>query len=271
MNIRMAPVTLLGLVLLAASSRADGALTAEEVSSLFHQANEAFRQANSATDDSARQRLYEKAILSFERIINHGRIVNARLYYNLGNVYFLKGDIGNAILNYRRAERIDSADSNIQKNLAFARSRRFDKVTTKTKKRILQTLFFWHYDFSLKTRFVLACAFFAVVCISLTVVMWFGARAPPKVTAVIGGILTISFFSSVFVEAGAQAKTISGVITAEQVVARQADWRDSAPSFKEPLHAGTEFDLIEQRTGWFHIRLSDNSDGWITDDAAELI
>ena len=271
MILRTALVILVGMVLFALSGDAHGELTAGQVSSLFHQANEAFRQANSATDDSARQKLYDKAVLSFERIINDGRIENARLYYNLGNVYFLKGDIGKAILNYRRAENLHRADSDIRKNLAFARSRRIDEVKVKTEERVLQTLFFWHYDFSTKTKFVLACIFFAVVCISVTVMIWFGARAAARVTTVIGTILAICFISSVVVETRAQARRICGVITAKQVTAHQADWRDSAPSFKEPLHAGTEFDLIEQRAGWLHIQLSDNSDGWITDDAAELI
>jgi len=271
MNLRIAPVILVSLVLFALSGDADGELTPVQVSSLFEQANEAFRQANSATDDTARQKLYDKAVLSFERIINEGRIENAKLYYNLGNVYFLKGDIGKAILNYRRAEKLDGTDSDIQKNLAFARSRRIDEVKVKTEERVLQTLFFWHYDFSTRTRFVLACIFFAIVCISITVMIWFGARAAARVTSVIGTILAVCFISSVVVETRAQARRICGVITAKQVTAHQADWRDSAPSFKEPLHAGTEFDLIERRTGWFHIKLSDNSDGWITDNAAELI
>ena len=42
-------------------------------------------------------------------------------------------------------------------------------------------------------------------------------------------------------------------------------------SFKDPLHAGTEFDLLEQRPGWFHITLSDDNEGWIPDNSAEII
>ena len=251
---------------------AEAKLSREQVYSLFNQANEAFRKANSTTDDrSQAERLYEKAILSYERIINDGHIQNAKLYYNLANTYFLKGDIGRAIVNYRRAEKIDNADANIRKNLAFARSRRIDKVELETEKRVLQTLFFWHYDFSTRTKFMLTCLFFAAVCISLTVVVWFGRIAPATVTAVVCGILTICFLVSVVFETRERAGRVCGVITAEEVVAHQADWQNSPPSFKEPLHAGTEFDLIESRPGWLHIRLSDGSDGWISDDSADLI
>jgi hypothetical protein len=135
----------------------------------------------------------------------------------------------------------------------------------------LQTLFFWHYDFSLKTKFVIACVSFGVVCISLSVMVWFGKTAPATVTTVICGILTACFLISFVLEANGETKSVCGAITAPEAVAHQADWQNSPPSFKEPLHAGTEFDLIEHRPGWFHIRLADGSDGWIPDTSADLI
>lgn len=264
-------ISLLSFGLTGLPASADVELPKEQIYSLFSQANIAFKAANSATNDSERQKLYEKAVLSYEKIINQGRIKNAKLYYNLANTYFLKEDIGRAILNYRRAEKLDKADSNIRKNLSFARDRRIDKVKAKTERRVLHTLFFWHYDFSLKTKFTLALLSFAFLCVGLTVMVWFGRTAPATVTAVICGILVICFSASVVLEAGGEAGKICGVITAREVVAHQGDWQNSPPSFKEPLHAGTEFDLIEHRRGWLHIRLSDDSDGWIPETTAELI
>ena len=45
---------------------------------------------------------------------------------NLGNAYLLKGNLGNAILNYRNARMLDESNVDIRKNLAFARSRCLD-------------------------------------------------------------------------------------------------------------------------------------------------
>ena len=248
------------------------ALSKEQVYILFTQANQFFREANTTTDDIDKaQKLYEKAILNYEKIVSDGGIRNSKLYYNLGNAYFLKEDIGRAILNYRRAQRLDKADTNIQKNLAFARSRRIDTVEVRTQERILETLFFWHYDFSFKTKFLVTCLAFAIVCISTTVMLWRGKSAPWITTAAICCLLTVSFLASVILEARSRANTICGVITARQVVARQGDGPNYSESFKDPLHAGTEFDLLERRSGWFHIMLSDDSEGWIPDNAAELI
>lgn len=261
-----------GLLFFALPCIAQAELSKDQINTLFAQANEAFREANLERTDSAKaERLYEDAILAYEKIIDRGRIQNAGLYYNLANTYLLKGDLGRAVLNYRRAKKLDAADANIQKNLAFARSRRLDKVPVKTQRRILQTLFFWHYDFSLKTKFILTCTFFAVCCIALTVMIWFGRSPAATAAAVITGLLTLCLFASVSVETRTQAAAICGVITADEVVARQGDGQNYAPSFKEPLHAGTEFDLLERRTGWFHIKLTNDTDAWIPDQSADLI
>jgi len=79
------------------------------------------------------------------------------------------------------------------------------------------------------------------------------------------------FFVSVVLEAQRRACTVCGVITAEDVVARQGDGQNYQDSFKDPLHAGTEFDLLERRGGWLHIELADDSGCWIPDAAADLI
>ena len=261
----------ISLVIFVTTGSACAKLTDQQGYSLFSQANNAFRKANSATDETQQRKLYEKAILSYEKIINDGQISNAGLYYNLGNAYFLRRDIGRAILNYRRAGKLDSADANIKKNLAFARSKRVDKVAIKTEKRVLQTLFFWHYDFPTKTRFLLTCIFFGIVCMAVTCAIWFGQSAPWMVTTIICCILTITLFVSLVVEYQTETGRICGVITAKDVTARQGDGQNYPASFKDPLHEGTEFDLLEHRLGWFHIKLADDSDGWIPKTSADLI
>ena len=253
----------------AVETKAD--LSKEQLYILFNQANEAFRQANLSQNTARADELYEKAILSYEKIINEGKIKNARLYYNLGNAYLLKENIGKAILNYRRAQKLDSSDANIQKNLDFARSQRIDKITPKAQERILETLFFWHYDFSLRTKFILACLCFAVFCVTLTVIVWLGRTALTSAAAVITGILILCFLTSVVMETLERTRLVCGVITVRDVVARQGDGQNYPASFKDPLHTGTEFDVLEHRTDWLHIRLSNDSDAWIPSNTAELI
>ncbi|MFC1677423.1 hypothetical protein ACFL3G_10235 [Planctomycetota bacterium] len=271
MIVKKLKIILIILFLLSLVGSANAQISKDQAYRLLNQANESFRQANSTRDSEQAERLYDKSILTFEKIIDEGQIKNAKLYYNLANAYFLKGDIGNAILNYRRAEKLDSSDTNIQKNLTFARSKRIDKVGIKTEKRVLQTLFFWHYDVAIKTKFLLTCIFFAIVCISAAGIVWFGKRASWMTSLIISVILTVCLLSSLIVESRTKESRICGVITDKEVVARQGDGQNYSPSFKDPLNSGTEFDVLESRPGWLHIKLFDDSDGWIPEASAELI
>jgi tetratricopeptide (TPR) repeat protein len=263
--------TLLIAVFLALTTLAQAELPKEQVYSLFNQANQYFRQGNTAGNTEQAAKFYEQAILSYEKIIDQGGIRNAKLYYNLANTYFLMGKTGKAILNYHRAANLEN-DNDIEKNLNFACSQRKDQVAIKTQKRILQTLFFWHYDFNLKIKFLMACIFWGIACICVTIMIWRGRKITPcMVTAVIFGIAAVCLISSIVIENRTQAQNIGGVITTAQVIAYQGDSKNYPASFKEPLHDGTEFTLLEKRAGWLHIKLFDESDGWIPDQSAELI
>ena len=266
-------ILLLGIILIAHAG--EGRTHAETPSReqlyvLLNEANSAFQQANAAAPGRA-QELYARATLLYEKIVEQGQVRNAKLYYNLGNAYFLTDDLGRAILNYRRALQLDGADVNIRNNLAFARSQRMDRVTVQTEKRVLQTLFFWHYDFSVKTRFVLACLCFAGLCLAATLMIWLGRGPATSTVVVLAGVLWLGFLASVIVQRQQQGDVIHGVVTASEIVARQGDGPNYPPSFKDPLHAGTEFELLEQRPGWFHIELSDGSEAWIPDETAEAV
>jgi hypothetical protein len=246
-------------------------LAQDEAESLFGQANEAFTLANAQKDASQAKAQFGKSILLFERLIQEGDIHNAKLYYNLANAYLHNHNIGKAILNYRRAEALDQNNADIQKNLAFARSRRVDQVDLETQTRILHTLFFWHYDFSLQTRFALACGFFGLACTGLTLLLWRTRRSAYLITALISLGLCLALGLSIAVTQIQSRTKRCGVITAPQVTARQGDSESFPPSFKDPLHAGTEFRLLETRPNWLHIQLDNGSKAWIPDEAGEGI
>jgi hypothetical protein len=247
-------------------------MSEQDVYSTFMQANDAFRKGNSLADDyPAARKHYDQAILGYEKIITEAGVSNSMLFYNLANAYMLKGDIGRAILNYRNAEKLDRSDTDIQKNLAFARSQRLDKVDVAAKKKVLDRLFFWHYGLPARSKFIAACICFAFVCLTLTIRIWFPMVPGTVPVCVITTIITICFAVSVGVDRHVEVNNRCGVIVAESVQARQGDGAGYPLSFKEPLHAGTEFDVIEQRPGWWHVRLTNGEDAWIADSAVQQI
>lgn len=64
---------------------------------------------------------YEEAIAQYSLLLEHG-LESGPLYYNLGNCYIKKGELGRAILNYERAKRIIPRDSDLESNAEYAKS-----------------------------------------------------------------------------------------------------------------------------------------------------
>ncbi|MCF7957061.1 MAG: hypothetical protein K9M57_01295 [Phycisphaerae bacterium] len=247
-------------------------LSQDQLHELAYDARALFRQATEERDDDKAQELYRQTILHYQKIIDEGGVVNEYLYYNIANTYLLMDDIGRAILNYKRAERFGSLNPELTQNLNFARSRRIDQVPVKTQKQVLKTLFFWHYDFSQRTRFILAGIFWALACLTACIKLW--SRRPGRGlvwTAIISLLIALILATSVGMDEYRSHKYKQGVIIAPEVIGRYADRANADKSFKEPLHSGTEFDLLEKRTHWLHIELSNGDQTWIPDESAGII
>ena len=247
-------------------------LTKEEISRLFHEANQLFAEGNrlALSDPEKAEDRYRGSILRFERIIKDGGIENGKLYYNIGNIYFRLKDIGRAIVNYRRAEQYIPGDINLQTNLEFARNIRKDRIAEKQETKILKTVFFWHYDLSLKTRIILFTFFFALLWVFAGVRIFIKKPALVWLTGMCAG-LSVLFCCSAAVDVIGFHRAIPGVILSEEVIARKGNSASYEKSFKEPLHAGTEFVLLENRGSWLRVELPDARTCWVPSSEVELV
>lgn len=269
----------LALVLLAAlastlgvpAQSLDQAIDPASAEVLFSEANDLFRQANeSAESDSARAyELYQGAALRYERLIREGGIRNARLYYNLGNARFRMDDLGRAILNYRRAERLLPGDDNIGRNLEYARSRRLNRFDEMVEARVLKTLLFWHYDLSARTRTVLFGVFWLGLWCVAALRLWRRELVSRLLVGMLG-VAAAMFLGSIAAEQMLATADEFGVVVAEETVARLGDGENYQAAFTESLHAGVEFRLLEERPGWRNVELPDGRTCWIRSDDSEL-
>ena len=69
---------------------------------------------------------YTKAAELYNQVLKSGQS-SAELYYNLGNAEFRLGHLGNAILNYERALRLNPGFTDARTNLDFVNSRIVDR------------------------------------------------------------------------------------------------------------------------------------------------
>ena len=231
-----------------------------------------FRQADQAAGSNPElsESLYRQAAMRYESIVTKGGIQNGKLYYNTGNVYFRIKDIGRAILNYRRAQEYIPNDPNLRQNLSYARNFRKDKIEEKQETKVFKTLFFWHYDLSTRIKIIvfsiLFCAIWLIAGIRLffkhSILGW-GLFGVVVLSMMIGG--------SLIAESISLHREIPGVIIDIEVIARKGNSQNYAPSFTEPLHAGTEFNLLEKRDNWFYIELPDSRTCWVPAKSVDLV
>jgi len=119
------PLLLPGLLALLLGAASAGA---QPLAAFLEQGQSLFSQAANSEQPEEAQVLYERALDRFLTVLQEGGVRNARLLYNIGNTYFLLGDLGRAMLYLRRAELLDPTDRNLRHNLGFVRSQRADRL-----------------------------------------------------------------------------------------------------------------------------------------------
>ncbi len=268
---------LLALLLGAASAGGQPAQPAEAdqpggLAALLEQGQALFSQAANREQPEEAQALYQRALDRFLAVLQEGGVRNARLLYNIGNTYFLLGDVGRAVLYLRRAELLDPTDRNLQHNLEFVRAQRADRLAPNQLSAAARTVLFWHYLLPLPLKLYLFAAAFAAACLLGAGVLLStpGRRWSLWLPAAAAG-LSLLLLGSLLADEARRHSLQDGVILAQEVVARKGDGTAYQSSFVDPLHAGTEFQLLETRSGWYWIRLSDGRTAWIPAGSAEMV
>lgn len=236
----------------------------------LEQANRAFEQALISPTPEAAQGYYQQARAGYEQLVAAG-IHNARLCYNLGNAYFRLNDLGRAILYYRRGLRLEPGNRQLQANLSYARSRRTDQIDVSSQPRptLFPQLFFWSDTLRVPTQWTLALGgyYLAWGC-ALAHLVW---RCASLRWCLAGAAFVCVVFAGSTWLMQSQYTTRAGVIVAEEVVVRKGNGESYTPQLPQPLHAGTEFVVLEERGSWFAIRLDNGISGWIRRDSATLL
>ena len=213
---------------------------------------------------------YAEAAQQYEFLVQEEGIRNGQLFYTLGNSWFMAGDAGRAILNYRRAEEFMPNNADLKHNLNTALELRTDLIPEKEPHPLADKVLGWHLKTSTAVRWWLFAGLWMVLWGS-----WFwmerSARKEVRITAAVTGVLSLLLLGSLITESVMKYNAQPGVILSKEIVARKGDGTMYAPAFLDPLHSGTEFQCLEDRGSWWHIRLVDGQTCWIPADAGEKV
>ena len=213
---------------------------------------------------------YVEASLVYEQLIDRG-YESATLYYNLGNAYFKQGDLGRAILNYRRAEKLYPRDADIRTNLKIARDQRADVFEEAGGAFAIESASNPTNRLTLDELALFTLAVWVVLTL-LVLVLLFTKRRSVRRGAVYASVvmglallLSAGLTGERWYSEGADHEL---VVVVEMVDVVSGPGTNYAQEFT--LHGGSEVRLLEQLGSWTRLSLpGGDRQGWVPSSAVE--
>lgn len=202
-------------------------------------------------------------------------------WFNLGNALLRGGRVGEAIVAYRRAQRLSPSSEDIAANLAEARRRVSRPIEADANDLSFSTVASWWDLVPASIRIAMAISgwlvFWAVLFVRTGVDRAArGAESEARSAgwkALLAGSLALSLVSTATLALDASLSNWSpvGVVVVDDASLRSGNGAGFETVTVEPLAEGVEFVIEETRPGWWRIRLPDRTVGWISMADAESV
>ncbi len=259
-------------LLLVTASAADGAVD-PTIAQRFDEANALMERADETLpeDPDLARSLYEQSAALYRSCVEDGGIDNADLHANLGNAELRSGNIGLAVVSYRRAERLDPTNPGARAGLKAARSQIPVRVDPDAPRFAIDALFIWRRWIPRQVVFgagVLAWLGLWALLGARIAGVW---KAPAGWIVACGAVALLTIGGQ-YAEQRTLYSVNNAVVTALEITGRNGPNAAAyEPTFADPLVAGVECVLLESREGWRHVRLKDGRTTWVPADALETI
>lgn len=218
-----------------------------------------------------RKAQYGAAIAVYDSLARMG-YADARLYYNLGNARFKRGELALGRLWYERALRLDPGDADTRRNIDIISSRLADRVEPVPQLFLIRWWIDCRDGATAKGLFLAGAALFAgVLCIAV-VYAWWPLLWLRRLSFIAGSALAALWLLSLalfFDRLSDDASRSEAVIMAGSVTAKSSPDRSGVDAFT--IHEGLKVEIRDTYDQWRKIRLPDGKLGWIPAGALERI
>ncbi len=236
-------------------------LSAQDADSLWNQAVKDYTEEN-----------YQEALASFTALEADG-YVSGELYYNIGNCYYKLGNcLGQSILYYERALKLDPSYEDAQVNLAIAREYTLDRIDEVPEFILLTWIKAFRDTVSSDAWAWIALVLFLVTAVMVLLFRFGGSPALRKTAfALAVAALLMTIISAVF------AFNLRSELESEDeaVVTVPVSSVKSSPGSADQslfiLHEGTKVSVVDRLGEWYRIELSDGRQGWLETEDVEII
>lgn len=245
----------LGLILMLAALLATAACGAETDTGALSGAGMA--EANRLYDAGQ----FDEALARYEVLVESG-VQDGSLYYNLANAYFKAGNLGEAVLNYRRAQRLLPRDGDVTANLKLARARAVDRLDAAGEGAVisgLRRLVGWT---TLDETAILALVLWIVLGVLIVgAILWTRGRRALLAGAALAAVFLVLTLLALGLRVWDERDRPEAVVVADEVSVHSGPGTDYLTEFV--LHSGAEVRLVEERADWTRIALPGDLQGWV--------
>jgi tetratricopeptide (TPR) repeat protein len=215
---------------------------------------------------------FDGALASYARILEAG-LESGDLYYNLGNTYFKRGEIGPAILYYERARRLMPGDDDLLANLDLARQQTADEITPLPEFWLFRAVRWWVGLLGLTAlAWVVALAYLTATTAVILVVLTPGTRIAmwARRATIVAAAVTIVFGVNLAVRELGIGAAQEAVVMATEADVQSAPSDDSALRIFA-VHEGAKVRMGRRSDEWVEIVLEDGTVGWVAAQQLEPI
>lgn len=235
--------------------------------------------------DAYTERRYADAVADFEQVAALG-YHSADLYYNLGNAYFklgqerlngigrsfASGELGRAVLNYRRALRLDPSMTDARYNLELAVD--YTNDTQAIPEPLIASL--WHSlrDKATSNSWATLSLFGLALALVALLVYLLAERALYRKIAfalcVVFVLLFVLFLSLSLSQRAAMKERTRAVVICNDTTPVHASPDSASKVIRQPSQ-GVTLTTLRSHEGWSEILFADGEKGWIRTSQIELI
>lgn len=209
---------------------------------------------------------YQSALENFSLIENEG-IVNADLFYNIGNCYFRLNEIGRSILYFKKALKVRSDHQAARRNLDHALTFTQDKQNADDNS-IIRSFWLKAFDsFSLNflASITLFLFFIIIILISFMIIHYRNReKTVPIFLTTIFLILFIILLIISILKWQVFHNNDEGVLLSKSAIGFSGPGKDFTRVFT--IHEGMIFTIERSEANWSLIKLENGLGGWINKD-----
>ncbi len=237
-----------------------GGLFAQDSESTFNEGVKAYEAGD-----------YQTALEQFSSLV-FKHIENADIYYNIGNCYYRLDDLGDAILNYKRALRIDPSHARAQNSLNFALTQIQDKQNPEQEDVVSGMLGKINRLISLNALAIIVVALLAVVVLIVVIMIVFyrgREKSVPLFFFTIAMVLLIIVGIFGWARWRHYQDNNEAVLLADTAIGYSGPGQEYTRVFT--IHEGHVFQIMKKEAEWSQIKLRNGLGGWVRSAAFDAV